>query len=248
MSKWKILRHVATIQKKSLTFDIVYKTVIICLFVYIWLLIDWIGIQNHNVFIFHLLKWFLPYFSVLILLSIFKKYRAVKFIQTGLFIPMAIILAVGPVLQSSFAILMVFMIICCLSSILVLIAPELLFGWVIENAAAVFVILTVSSIVVTVYGDKLIGYWHNIQDKDDKKKHKELSMIILDQSKTRWLIFAFYFVLLIVFTFASLNNTLLFSLKNIDIAILQSFATYVAFDRLITNWNTVKSKSKSVSK
>jgi len=66
----------------------------------------------------------------------------------------------------------------------------------------------------------------------------------LNQEKTRLIIFIIYFVLLLIFNFALLNKIQLAQLEKMDVAIIQSFATFLAFDRVHSNWPTQNKKNK----
>jgi hypothetical protein len=233
--------------KISTSFGPVFKSGLILLAVGCWFLLNWLGnssSDNNNMVLYQIIKWFLLYIVLLMLLSFFSRFKYVRYLQSILLMPWAILNSLGPIIHSAGAIFMVFALSFCLTAVLFIVAPEKLLGWTIEHSAGIFVALTMTSIIVTTFGDRLVSFYHDIQDKDDMKLYKEHSLKLLDQSKTRWLIFTLYFVLLIIFNFTSLNKTPLFSTDNFEIAILQSFATYVAFDRLFANWNIFKREKK----
>jgi uncharacterized membrane protein (DUF485 family) len=130
-----------------------------------------------------------------------------------------------------------------LSLIVFVLLPAKIMDVVIQKPAMTFIVLTLTSIIMTTFGDNIVRKWHDIQNKDDKEKYYELSLKILDQKKSRYLIFFIYFVLLISFNISSLNDRPILGDADLTTAILQSFATFIAYDRLLTNWNSVKTKT-----
>lgn len=220
--------------------DIVIKVGLTLLFLLSWLLLLWLDNgkkESYKIFI-----WFFPYITFLTLLSLFTKYKIVRHIHSVLWIPGLILVAVGPYIQTIGSLIFTYIMILGVTTILVFILPKESFNYHIEFAAVIYLVLTISSIAATTFSERLIKSWHNAQNKDYKELSENLSLKLFGQNKIRFIIFIFYFILLILFTFTTLNKIPLFKQDNIDIAVLQSFATYIAFDRLVSNWSTLKIK------
>lgn len=220
--------------------DIFIKVGLTFLFLLSWLILLWIDNgqkEPYKIFI-----WFFPYIALLILLSLFTKYKMVRLLHSILWIPGLILIATGPYIQTIGSLIFTYVMILGGTTILVFILPKEAFNYHIEFAAGIYLVLTISSIASTTFSERLIKSWHKVQNKDYKELGESLSLKLFGQNKIRFIIFIFYFLLLIVFTFSRLNKMPILKQDNIDIAILQSFATYVAFDRLVSNWTTLKNK------
>ncbi|HLO56797.1 MAG TPA: hypothetical protein VK169_21050 [Saprospiraceae bacterium] len=158
-------------------------------------------------------------------------------------LPAAILLAFRPLIYSLVPIYFAYVMTMALTFIFIVALPTKIAEITIKKPAITFILLTVTSIIMTTFGDKIVRKWHDFHDKEDKEIHYELSLKILDQKKSRYLIFVVYFILLLIFNIASLNDKPMFDDDRITTAILQSFATFIAYDRLLTNWSSIKSKS-----
>uniref|UniRef100_UPI00404A9795 hypothetical protein n=1 Tax=Flavobacterium sp. TaxID=239 RepID=UPI00404A9795 len=196
--------------------------------------------ESNTEILFSFIKWLFVYISILMMLSIFNKYKAIKLIQSILWLPIEIILIFAPLFFSLNGIFMAYIIALCLSILLFILIPLYFFELKMQQSAMIYIILTSTSIIISTIGNKIIEFWHYVNNKTEKEKHLKLSLSILNQKKSRYLIFIIYFVLLIIFNFASFNNTPVFNNEKLTATILQSFATFIAFDRLYTNWNSLK--------
>ena len=63
---------------------------------------------------------------------------------------------------------------------------------------------------------------------------EELNNYVISESNIRFVIFSFYFVYLIIINFMSLENNSFYDNPAVDKAILQSFVTFIAFDRVLS--------------
>jgi len=195
--------------------------------------------DSKNDLIYSSIKWSFVYLSIIIFLSIFKKYKILKILLTILWLPIDIILIFAPLAFSLNGIFMAYIIALCLSFLIFILIPINVFDIKIQKPAMIYILLTTTSIIISTFGNKIIEFWHYIDNKTEREKFLELSLKILDQKKSRYLIFVIYFVLLIIFNFASFNNTPIFNDKELTTTILQSFATFIAYDRLYTNWKSI---------
>jgi len=108
-----------------------------------------------------------------------------------------------------------------------------------NDNVVLYIGITATAITLTTFGNPLIKLWHRLQERPE---NSELSLKIMNQSKIRYLIFLVYFFLLIATTTYSLNSGHQLSSGTVgfDKVVFQSFATYIAFDRLQSNWKTIE--------
>jgi hypothetical protein len=217
---------------------IILKAVVIILILITWLISINFSCRNYKIF--NILTWLFPYIAILILLSLFKKYKIIRVLYTLLWIPGLILAATGPFIQTIGSLIFTYITILGGTCILVFILPKEVFNYHIVFEAGVYLVLTISSIAATTFSEQLIKNWHNAQNKEYKDFSEKLSLKLFGQNKIRFIIFIFYFILLTIFTFSKLNRISILEQHNLDIAILQSFATYVAFDRVVSNWDKLK--------
>ena len=213
---------------------------LILLFFIVWLILLWLDNGRKEPYKIFIL--FFPYIASLQLLSLFKKYKIARLLHSVLWIPGLILVSTGPYVQTIGSLVFTYIMILGGTVTLVFILPKETFNYHIEFAAGIYLVLTISSIAATMFSERLIKSWHKAQNKEYKELSESLSLNFFGRSKIRFVIFFFYFILLIMFTFSTLSKMPILKQCNIDVAILQSFATYVAFDRLVSNWSTLKNK------
>ena len=102
--------------------------------------------------------------------------------------------------------------------------------------------ITLISIILSLYGNKLYEFWLKLGD--EKKNYLKVGLRIHNEKRTRFMIFVLYFVMIVVSTLLNLFEKQIFKIERLDYAILQSFATYVAFDRIITTYSSTRIKDK----
>lgn len=81
--------------------------------------------------------------------------------------------------------------------------------------------------------EELVNLYHNLGNH------------LINKQRTRYLIFFGFFLYLIIYSIASLNEIELFNIKNTNVAVMQTFGTYIAFDRLISNRTLFDFKPKT---
>jgi hypothetical protein len=198
------------------------------------------GIGRDNVS--SLFIWVFPYISLLLLSSIFKKYKVGKIVHAIISIPAAIVLTIGPLLSAIGSIFIVYIFIFSFSAIIFHKIPALFFNTKVSFANSIYLTLTTTSIIVTSMSDKLIGFWHRLQESDIELRNLQtkIALSILNQKRAKFLTFGIYFILLILTNFYSFNGDSLLGIPKADTAILQSLATFLAFDRLLSNKDMLK--------
>jgi hypothetical protein len=206
--------------------------------IFSWLLL-W-NVSKSDTAPYKFILWIFPYLAVLIILSFFTHYKPVRILHSILWLPGIALIAAGPFMQILWSFIYTYLMILGGTVILVFLIPKFFFHYSVEFAAGVYVVLTIASILATTFSEKIIKSVHSAQNREYSQFSERVSLKLFGQSNVRFAIFVFYFILLIVFNFSNLNKTPLLKQEHIDTAVLQSFATYVAFDRIISNWNAMK--------
>jgi hypothetical protein len=119
--------------------------------------------------------------------------------------------------------------------------PDII-GFEFTPSIKAYIGITTTSIVLCLYGNKLYEFWLKISD--EKKKYLKVGLRIHNEKRTRFLIFVLYFVMIVVSTLFNLYDRQIFKIDRLDYTILQSFATFIAFDRIITTYSSTKIKDK----
>lgn len=79
--------------------------------------------------------------------------------------------------------------------------------------------------------------------KEDKKKNKKIVDIcnyIVSPGNIKLVIYVLFFIALLFFNFQNFQEVSFFKIQNIDAAILQSFLTFIAFERILMNIKLTK--------
>ncbi len=120
--------------------------------------------------------------------------------------------------------------------------PELIFTTKLGVPASTYILLSASSIILTTWGGRISRYIRHLFI-DGQQKTQEVK--IVDQRKIRFLLIFIYFIAIIIFTLASLLSYPIFDIEKMDYSIIQSFATYISYDRLVRNYPTIKSNNSN---
>lgn len=113
--------------------------------------------------------------------------------------------------------------------------PSWVLGICFSLPATIYIVSTSTAIILTTWG-KRIG---QLVNRIFFNKSVSGEQIEIDQKKIRLVLIAIYFVAIIVFTLASLMSHPVFAIDKMDYSIIQSFATYIAYDRLVRNYKSL---------
>ncbi len=134
--------------------------------------------------------------------------------------------------------ILVYIFIILVSYLLCILIPETIGKFKFNLPAVVYIISSVTAVIMTTWGDR-IGLFiarfifknrNNIQERS------------IDQKKIRFLLILIYFISIVIFTLASLMTIPIFNVEKMDYSIIQSFATYIAYDRMVRNYPTIATK------
>ncbi len=184
-------------------------------------------------------RFVLLYVLITAFLTIYKRNKVVRFFLKILWLPGVFIITFYPFLLALFSVIFSYGIVYLITVLFFEVLPADLFHYQIAKPVRIFLQITISSVVVAYYYDKLVSVWFYLFFKRNEH-HKELSFKIMNQSRAKFSIYFLYFVALLILHTSRLNNTPVVDSELIEKAILESFGTFLAFERVIANWNLFK--------
>ncbi|MBK5212886.1 MAG: hypothetical protein JJE55_04410 [Flavobacteriaceae bacterium] len=115
-----------------------------------------------------------------------------------------------------------------------------------------YLFLFLTSAFTTLYLEKIMSKVNNLinNTKDGKtnKKQLQLALVLINRNRIRFIIYSLFLIYLIVYSVSILNDYLIFKDSNVGRSVLQSFLTYLAFDRIIINYNLLNFSFKNFMK
>lgn len=182
--------------------------------------------------------WIFLYTAIYLVLGLFVRFRYMKIVHEIVGIPLLLFVAITTISQ---AFIVPFVVTVITSSLIgfVYYILTISFNWPFEIAAGIYFTATFSAIILTSYGEHLVKYWHKLKDLDKPDLVRDLSIKIVEQNKIRMSIFMLYFISLFVLNLSSLSGVHIIE-PDTSIALLQSFATFIAYDRLRLLFNKTK--------
>ena len=199
--------------------------------------------EGHSIYS---VKYILWYLSLLIVTSFIPDNKWTRPFHFLINLPWAIFVASGPIIRSLGSLYIVLLLFFGFTMASLLIVLPYIFGWVIDENAALFLSMTFTAIVFSSKGDHILRHWIKIENYRDEEQITELALALFGQRKIRFLIFGMYLITLLLFTFCSLNNTPILSTES-SIAVMQSFAAFIAFDQAAENWQKIKTRGNEKS-
>lgn len=200
-------------------------------------IIIWISIviNQSNLFI----GYFLTYIGIVAVTLAIPDWKFLKWVKAIILIPAGILMLIGPLNKVFLAFVMAYIMPLATIALFFKYIPLKIFNLDLSYAANAYLVLTISLIFVTIYGEKLIRFFNGILNDNNPEKlvnnYSELALHLMNRSRTKYFIFFMFFCYIIVYSVASLNDIEIFEIKNTNVAIMQTFGTYIAFDRLISN-------------
>lgn len=117
--------------------------------------------------------------------------------------------------------------------------PQEILNISLEPQLELYLVFSLTAIIITIFGEKLMLFITNwlfiTKDKTKIISNYELALGFANKDRIRFAIFFLYFVHIIYFSIDSLNGSLNLLDEQTNYAILHSFATYLAFDQLVSN-------------
>ena len=114
-----------------------------------------------------------------------------------------------------------------------------------EYSTKLYLLISIYTILIRCFGNQLISLLVKYNYKtDNQKEHVNLTLALVNEERIRYCIYLVFLILLVYFSIINLQGEDAFTHKNIPSAVLNSFASFIAFDRLINNWSLIKFNSK----
>jgi len=156
-------------------------------------------------------------------------------------LPALILGLIGPLLKICFFMLFAYFLPAGIIALFFKVVPVWLFNIDLSYTSNLYLALTFSLIFITIFSEKLIIMINkimNIEHGDELvENYSNLTLHLINRARTKYLIYFLFFCYIIIYTVYNLNDIELFEIKNTNVAIMQTFGTYLAFDRLISNKN-----------
>ena len=127
--------------------------------------------------------------------------------------------------------------------------PEVIFNIDLTDATKIYLIVTLGTIIIILFSDKIIQKVNSIQEGDKPHRQEsqlEFSRLFVNNGIAKFSIYAFYFIIIVVSSVVTLNRISTFLEKDMMLAIVQSFATYIAFERITNNLMLIKLNRKDI--
>ncbi len=119
------------------------------------------------------------------------------------------------------------------------------FGYDLNYDTKAYLCITIAAILLRTFGNWLIKsivkWYYKI---DNQTEHIELTLFLVNEERIRYFIYILFFFALIIFSSFSLEGVKIFSHLKLPLAILNSFATFIAYDRLFNNRILIKFNPK----
>lgn len=114
-----------------------------------------------------------------------------------------------------------------------------------EFSTKLYLLITIFTIIIRSFGNQLIStlvkHYYKI---DNQKEHISLTLSLVNEERIRYCIYIVFMIILVYFSIINLEGDEIFIYKNIPSSVLNSFATFIAYDRLINNWSLIKFNPK----
>jgi hypothetical protein len=180
--------------------------------------------------------------GIIIFFAKYSKYKVVRVIFFIFRIPFLILVVFYRLYIIFFEVLLASLLTLTPFVALIFILP--LLGVNISGETVVFIYLTIPSIIMSAWGDKILfSYYKNI--RNNREKEYEVTVKLINQKRIRLFLFTIYFLLLFVSNILFLNDYFDVQSQRMLNAFLYSFAVFVAFDRVISNWSLIKPEKSS---
>ena len=174
------------------------------------------------------------YIITLLLLTVAKNNKIARVFLKFLWIPGIAAITFYPFFLAILSVVLSYAIVYILTVLMFEVLPVDLFHYHFTKALNIYLEITISSFLVAYFYDKVVGIWDYIFIR--RNEHRELSYKIMNQSRAKFSIYFLYFIALLILNITRLNGKPMIESAVIERAILESFGTFLAFERIITNW------------
>ena len=191
----------------------------------------------------------LTYIGIVSITVTLPEWKFLKWIKIIILLPGDILSIIGPLFKISFVFFYAYLMPLIVFAFFYKYVPIYFFNIDLTYASNVYLTLTSTFIFITIFSENLMVWFNRIVNNDNPGElinlYDNLGTHLINKQRTRYLIFFGFFLYLIIYSIASLNEIELFNIKNTNVAIMQTFGTYIAFDRLISNRTLFDFKPKT---
>ena len=192
-------------------------------------------------------SYFLYYISISSTAGAFPDWIVLKQIKNIIGLPAAILMMSAPLVEVFFFFMFAFVFpFFGIYKLIILVSD--LFGILLNAATKLYLVLVTGTILITLFCEKIIkviNYVMNYEQSNKRRKSNlDLSLSLANKNKVRFFIYLSFFIYLIIFSIERLNNIQVFDTEQFNFAVFYSFATYIAFERIVHNLNLMKIKPK----
>lgn len=189
-------------------------------------------------------SFFFLYLSVYIFVIILPERRWLIPIRILIELPATIILILFPFVQIGLILMALVLFSFGILIIILYYVPEYIFNIDLNFASKFYILLIIGSILLTLFGSKIIFYINSIlnSNRTEKKEKAQLNLTltIINKKKIIFTLYSMYFLFLIPYSIFLLSNKNIFEIENLDRSIFNAFITYTAFERILANKNNIK--------
>lgn len=182
---------------------------------------------------------FIIYIGITVITFIVPDYKYINWLKIIIFLPMALLMLIGPLSKVFFIFTYGYLMPLGIIALFFKFIPIFFFDIDLSYSSNVYLTLTLTSLFVTLYSERIMKWSNKIINNDNPDElvdlYNNLSFHLINRNRTKYLIFLGFFLYIIIYSISSLNDFSIFDDSKINIAIMQSFATYIAFDRLLNS-------------
>lgn len=173
-------------------------------------------------------------------------FRPLKFV---LELIVGIVLLIIPIYKSIFVIFLSFLWPLLIIGLLIMHAPEYVFGINFNVSTKVYVFLIAITSFLTFYLKRVLTLFNNLfganGTSEERQAQLDLTLALANKNRIRFLIYFAFLCYLIFFSINKLSEANLFENSKIDMAVFYSFTTFLALERVSHNLDLMNYKPKN---
>lgn len=229
----------------TIIFELITSIILVVIFLLIeFYTVEWAS-DNGILFVLRIIQYFLIYNSIRALSRCFKQWKYYDILYKIVEFPNAVYpLVVKPYMKMYLGLTLFLAVFFGGMYYAFKYVPEF-FGYDLNYNTKAYLCITTSVILLRTFGNWLIKSLVKWNFKiDNQKEHIELTLFLINEDRIRYFIYILFFIALAIFSFFSLEGIEIFSHLKLPMAILNSFATFIAYDRLFNSRTLIKFSPK----
>jgi len=193
-------------------------------------------------------SYFLYYIAISSTSSLLPDWILFKQIKNIIGLPAAILMLSAPLIEVFYFLMFAFVFPFFLIYRLVDLISASLLNNNLNSATELYLVLVLGTIFITLFCEKTIKFMNKVMNYEKSKQrinsNLDLALSLANKSKVRFVIYLSFFIYLIIFSVERLNNIQIFETEQFNFAVFYSFATYIAFERILHNLNLMQINPK----